>query len=112
MHDSRVYITNGLQDKASFVHSGVRYHQVIGFENNILVKYDIQVKKPGTEAHGILFSAEFALNMPGSGQQIMRGQVGEDFDRRVDKPVLIHVIDRFRTVKWRTCRENDILPVT
>jgi len=51
MHNSRVYITNGLQDKAPFVQAWMGKNQTFTLKDKIPVKDDVKVECPGAETN-------------------------------------------------------------
>jgi hypothetical protein len=62
MNDCGIYITNRLQDKASFVQAGMGYQKLRCLDNGLVVEDDVQVDDSGTEADRVAVAAGPPLN--------------------------------------------------
>ena len=100
MYDAGIYITNRLQDKASFMHSGMGNGQVGRFDDTVIIKYDVDIQNAGAEANGILFASCQPLDLLNALEKRFGPQNGLDLDSRVDEPILVGVIDRFGFIEW------------
>jgi hypothetical protein len=99
MNDCGIYITNRLQDKASFVQAGVGYLKVRCVDHGLVVEDDIQVDDPGPEANSVTVATGPLLNSLKGVQQGVTIETGDDFSGRVHEPVLIQIVDRGGFVK-------------
>jgi len=108
MHNRRVYITDGVQDKASFVHARMGNHQMGGIDHQIIKEYDIQIQYPGAESDGLAFAPDLGLNGPGFAQKFEGCQMGLNQQGGIDKPILIQVIHRLGAVKGRTRKQFNL----
>ena len=92
MHNCWVYITYGLQDKASFMHPRMRYCQLRRFKNVVFEKNDIQVddSRPVPDRTG--FASHPLLHRLHCMEQVQGCQVCFDLYSRIEKPVLSKVV--------------------
>ena len=65
MHNSWVYITNGLQNKASFMHTGMGNHQTGRVYDHVIIEDDIKIQNPGAKPYGIRFTPQTLLDALG-----------------------------------------------
>ncbi len=99
MHNCWVYITNGLQDKASFVHARMGNHQLGRVQYEIVVKDDIQIQDTRAESNPTPLSSDGLLDRLGFIQQCMGRERCADMQGGIDEPVLIQVVHRLGFVK-------------
>ena len=68
-------LPQGLQYKVPQVHPGVRDHQVIRFQNQVIIQQDIQVQRPGAPTNDPLPVGRL-LDLMQPLQQLLRGKKG------------------------------------